>query len=117
MGALKKDRTPDINRILAQPAHKACSMRGADMGRRNVWLGSGPEKLLLQRVRPVDYDYDAGGAYWGFGKDSLPLWCAFSPSDTKNEVPVMIFVRARDRAAAKIACLSILGNAGWSFFR
>jgi hypothetical protein len=27
------------------------------------------------KVRPVDGDHDDGGAYWGFGPDSEPLFC------------------------------------------
>lgn len=109
-------QTPDINKILARPANKGCSSRGAQMGRRNQRQGH-PERLHLQRVQFVDGDYDTGGAYWGGGRDTLPLWCAFSPDDTTNEEPIMIFVRARNREEAKIKVDEELVEEGFTFFQ
>jgi hypothetical protein len=106
----------DINKILALPSNKACSKFGADMGRRNQTEGK-PEKLHLQRVRLVDGDYDTGGAYWGGGRNTLPLYCAFSPDDTENEPPIRLFVRASDRAGARINVIVRLQGCGWKFFR
>jgi hypothetical protein len=106
----------DINSILKRPCHSASSPYGASMGRRNQVQGSA-ERLHLQRVRFIDGDYDSGGAYWGGGRDSLPLWCAFSPDSTLNEEPIMIFVRARSRNEAKQAVDDCLVEDGFTFFR
>lgn len=104
---------PDINKILAEPGNSGCSIRGASMGRRQQVEGN-PETLYLQKIRLVDHDYDTGGAYWGQG---IPLWCAFSPDDTLNAVPIRIFVRSSSRDGAKTKVLSQLPGTGWSFFR
>lgn len=110
----------NINTILNRPENKACSKYGAQMGRRNQSQGE-PERLHLQRVRFVDGDYDTGGAYWG-GYPSPPLWCAYSPDDTKNIEPVRIFVRAcnREEAKAKVLDKLLCSNGecdGWSFYK
>lgn len=104
----------DINQILATPAYDVSSKWGAPMGRCNQCDGVA-EKLHLQKVKFVDGDYDAGGAYWGGGKDSDPLWCAFSPEDTENKEPVMIFVRANSWAEAKEKVLEEVKEDGFSF--
>lgn len=70
---------------------------GSQMGRRNV-LPDDPEasvKLQLVRLWFVDDDYDQGGAYWGGGRGTEPLYCAFDEQGTR------IFVRAKHRAEAK----------------
>lgn len=90
------------------------------MGRRNQTEGK-PERLHLQRLNFVDGDYDTGGAYWGGGSD--PMWCAFSPDNTENDVPIMVFVRGKNRTEAKKEVLSVLAELsndglddGWKFF-
>lgn len=103
----------NINKILAAPGYKACDQYGSSMGRRNRINGI-PEKLHLQRMRFVGYDYDAGGAYWGGRSD--PMYCAFSDKQTENEFPIMVFVRGRDRDDAKKNALEVLPGEGWSFF-
>lgn len=105
---------PDINEILARPANNASSKYGADMGRRSQAQGV-PEKLHLQRLRWVDGDYDTGGAYWGGGTGSAPIWCAFSPDDTQNDPPIRVFVRAKDRKAAEARVLEELSEEGFTF--
>ena len=110
-------KTPNINAILALPANNACSIRGADMGRRNIIPDDAkPEKLHLQRVTFSDGCYDNGGAYWGLPAN---LWCAFSPDNTDNPEPVRVFVRADNREEAKETALEELSRNGdgWSFFR
>lgn len=116
--------TPNINEILARPCNKACSVRGADMGRPNHIEGNA-EKLHLQMVRFVDGDYDRGGAYWG--RTTEALWCAFSPDNTQCDQSTMVFVRAKTREKAKAAVLYRLLNdsrdvteeeeKNWGFFR
>lgn len=107
---------PDINRILAEPAYDVSSKFGAPMGRRNQRDGMA-EKLHLQQVKFVDGDYDVGGAYWGGGPGVELLWCAFSPEDTENEEPIMIFVRANTYEEAKAAVLEEVKEDGpWAFF-
>jgi len=91
--------TPDINRILEQPQYQRGSRYGSPMGKRDS-IGDAPPKLYLQRVRFVDYDYAADGTYWGGGRHTEPLYCAFTP-DLGTEV----YVRARCRAAAKAKVL------------
>ena len=111
----KPKSAPDINRILAKPEYNVSSSFGAPMGRRNQCDGAA-EMLHLQRIRFVDGDYDAGGAYWGGGIGTDPLWCAFSPDDTNNEEPIMIFVRAKTQADAIVAVLDEVKEGGdWSF--
>jgi hypothetical protein len=54
------------------------SKYGAPMGRAEYGdAGNCPAgSVELFRVNFVDGDYDDGGAYWGGGKDSPPLFCA-----------------------------------------
>ena len=100
----------DINAKLK--ASNASSVRGADMGRRDWGLSEHrwcPMVMYLQRVRFVDGDYDLGGAYWG-GPPSLPLFCAWAEDDEAR-----VFVRAKDRGAAKLEVKRYFPNA--KFFR
>jgi len=68
--------------------------RTSGMGRRD----SRPDEFVgpaqLQRV-PLNGDYDPGGAYWGGGRGTLPLYAAW------DEDGNAIFVRAHSRAQAK----------------
>lgn len=105
--------TPNINKLLATPAYRACSKYGADMGRRSQKDGK-PERLHLQRLRFIDQCYDVGGAYWGMPAN---LYCAFSPDNTENDVPVMVFARGANREEAKKAILAQLPGDGWKFYR
>lgn len=93
-----KNKNNDINEILKRPYYKACNQYGSNMGRRSQAVGK-PEKLLLQRLRMIDHDYDTGGAYWG-GTEGQPMWACFSDENTDNDPPVMVFVRAYDRKEA-----------------
>jgi hypothetical protein len=68
---------------------------GAPMGRRD-YVHNPEAEVELFRVRMVDGDYDDGGAYWGGGRDTPPLFCA---RDDQGEVQV--FYRAKDREEAK----------------
>jgi hypothetical protein len=124
----------NINELLATKAYRACSQRGADMGRPNHF--GTPTKLYLQHVRfGVNDPYDAGGAYWGFPAN---LWCAHNVR-AKSQLTLteprpgevnaggiddvtMVFVRANSRTLAKqavLACieLSWADKHGWSFYR
>jgi hypothetical protein len=65
---------------------------GAPMGRGNDRISG---KCFLQRVNFVDGDYDNGGAYWGGGRGTLPLWVA---QDSEGG---QFFVRAKSRNEAK----------------
>ncbi len=104
----------DINKILALPENRACAKYGAQMGRMNQNQGA-PEKLRLQQVKFIDGDYDRGGAYWG-GCPSDPLWCAFSDKETKNDPPIMIFVRAKSREEAKDKVRGEVTEEGFTFY-
>ena len=96
----------DINAKL-KAAH-ACSVRGADMGRMNWGMNDHykrPMTMYLQRVR-LDGGYDLGGAYWGGGD---PLFCAWAENDEAR-----VFVRAKDRNAAKLEVKEYFPNAKFS---
>jgi hypothetical protein len=79
------EKTPDINKILANMV--ASSKYGASMGRTDQPPDEETEDLVLyvQRIKFVDGDYDAGGAYWGGGSR---LYCAFN-----RDCTVMVFLR------------------------
>ena len=86
-------------------------VRGAPMGRCDWGLAEHrdrPMMMYLQRVRFIDGDYDLGGAYWGGGGE--PLFCAWA-----EDVEVRVFVRAKDRRAAKLKVNEQFLNA--KFFR
>ena len=60
-------------------------------------------KLNLRRVPFPDCDaYDPGGAYWGLPAD---LWCCWGESPTEQ---LACYVRAKDRASAKLAIKKIM---------
>lgn len=99
------NKTPDINKILALPANKGCSIYGAQMGRKND--GGEPGRLYLQQVRLCNGGYDTGGAYWGHGNR---LYCAF------NDYGAMFFVRAKNRKEAKNKLPAIL-EGEYGFFK
>lgn len=91
---------------------KACSYRGADMGRPNVLPAdlNAPCKLHFKQLKWVDGDYDEGGAYWGRTKGDH-IFCAWGDV---GEVAVRIFVRAFRREDAMYGVngvLKILPNA------
>jgi len=73
------------------------SKYGAPMGRRSDPLSDFVGKCHLRVVPFVDYDYDQGGAYWGGGRDTLSLYCAWD-----NEGHAR-YIRAFDRDSAKAA--------------
>lgn len=50
------------------------SKYGAPMGRRRL-MENPTGKVRIFRVKFVDGDYDDGGAYWGGGPQSKPLFC------------------------------------------
>jgi hypothetical protein len=70
------------------------SRYGAPMGRPSS-TEAPTSKLELFQLHPVDGDYDNGGAYWGFGPGSLPVWCCRC-----DEHEFEVFVRAASRTAA-----------------
>ena len=71
------------------------SCYGAPMGRYEDKLEDFEGKAHLQRVPFVDGDYDKGGAYWGGGRDTPPLFCAWDDEGHAR------YVRAVNREAAK----------------
>ena len=99
----------DINAKLK--ADNMSSVRGAPMGREDWGLTEHrkrPMMMHLQRVRFIDGDYDLGGAYWGGGGE--PLFCAWAEG-----IEARVFVRAKDRDAAKLKVNEHFPNA--RFFR
>lgn len=87
----------------------ACSSRGADMGRPNLLPDdcNAAIKLHLERLKWVDGDYDAGGAYWGNGSGES-IYCGWADG-------VRVFVRAEDHDAAKAKVRAFLPAA--KFYR
>ena len=99
----------DINAKLK--ADTVSSFRGAPMGRADWGLAEHREHHMvmnLQRVKLIDGDYDLGGAYWGGGGE--PLFCAWTEG-----IEARVFVRAKDRDAAKLKVNEHFLNA--KFFR
>ena len=82
---------------------------GAMMGRRNTLPqdNKAPIKLRMEKLKWVDGDYDAGGAYWG-NSGTGDIYCAWATG-------VQIFVRATSRAKAKLKVRGIHSNT--TFFR
>lgn len=70
---------------------------GAQMGRPDRKPDNDDQRFYLVKLRQVDGDYDQGGAYWGFGRGSLPVY-RYVPEDLSGEC----FLRARNRLGAKI---------------
>ena len=105
---------------------KACSVRGADMGRPNFLpLDTSMDiKLNLVRLKWVDQDYDQNGAYWGRTKNDF-IYCAWTvpmvewkkidgtndPKEYRALPLVQIFARARNRQEAKVTVRELLPNA------
>lgn len=79
------------------------SKYGAPMGRRSDRLDGVVGKVHLQRVPFVSGDYDPGGAYWGGGPGTKPLFCAWGETETEQ---VEYYFRARDREEAKTMLLN-----------
>lgn len=74
-----------------------CS-RGAPMGRSEYGNACevSDKRIHLFRVNLVDGDYDDGGAYWGGGRGTKPLYCA----RTGDGCTYRAFVRANSRKEA-----------------
>lgn len=88
------------------------SPRGAPMGRRSDLLTDVVGKVRLQRVPFVDGDYDPGGAYWGGGRGTQPLFCAWGETEDEQ---VEYYLRAADREDAKAKLLAFFP--GLKFYR
>lgn len=70
------------------------------MGRRSEKTTDMCGKVQLRRVPFVDGDYDQGGAYWGGGRYTLPLFAAWNFREVDGEMRICYF-RAPTREAAK----------------
>lgn len=90
-------------------ATKVAGQHGAPMGRRNCLPQNLQGRLHLRRVPMCDGDYDPGGAYWGGGRGTLPLWCAW---DAHGEA---YYLRAASREAAKQTILELADDV--TFYR
>lgn len=95
------------------PLQSVCSKYGAPMGRRDTMPDDtqSPIRLSLVRLPWVDYDYDAGGAYWGGGSGDHIYRAVGDAKDVVAEV----FVRASSREGAKALIVQKLPAA--SFLR
>jgi len=91
------------------------SRYGAPMGRWNI-LATDPmlaHKMHLVRLRWVDGDYDAGGAYWG--RSSLSGDNIYWAYGEDEEIQFEHFVRARSRDEAKAQIRQVYPSA--KFYR
>ena len=79
----------------------ACSQYGANMGRLDQPVTG---RCHLQRIRFVDGDYDNGGAYWGGGRGTTPLYVCQDANLNQ------CFVRAKSRGHAKEQVKEKFGN-------
>lgn len=87
-----------MTRHAIDPTPPVSCRYGAPLGRHTGpdYLDTDAGRLYLHRV-PLDAGgYDKGGAYWGLG---APLWYVEDQNGNSQ------FLRARDRAAAKVAIL------------
>lgn len=82
---------------------------GAMMGRSSFIPGDKltVRKLHLRRV-VLSGDYDQGGAYWGGGSGTLPLYCAWGDSATEQ---AECYYRAPNRRDARAQALADFPNA------
>lgn len=92
------------------PLSNVSSPRGAPMGRCDTLPRDTQEKVLLSlvRLRWVDGDYDAGGAYWGHSREHGDMWRAVGDA---SDCVVEVFVRARSRREARDAVSECLPSA------
>lgn len=71
---------------------------GAPMGRSgNITDPDFPVKFRMTNMPFVDYDYDEGGAYWGYVSGTRMYWVRGDGEDEQQEM----FVRATSRDDAK----------------
>lgn len=96
---------------------KVNTQYGAPMGRLDTYaLDLHTDRVFyLARVYLDSGGYDNGGAYWGHGE---PLYRAYSDMDRANRTPrdrVELFVRAKNRTAAKALVREMYPNS--YFFR
>lgn len=93
------------------------SRYGAPLGRCALWPANrnAPIKMHLCRMRLVDGDYDAGGAYWGAPMWNRPderLWVAWGYDlESSEECMVRVIRRAESRSRAKDKIREDLPNA------
>lgn len=85
------------------------SIYGAPMGRAADSITDLIGRVHLRYVPFVDGDYDQGGAYWGGGRDTQPLFCAW---DDESHV---VYFRAASREGAKAKLSS--KNPAITFYR
>ena len=87
------------------------SRYGAPMGRReNITEPRYPVKFHLQRIRLNLGGYDAGGAYWGHGRD--PLYCVFS-----DDPRFQFYARGQDKAEVVMELVTRYPKVGRRFLR
>ena len=81
------------------PLRRGCNQYGASMGRSDTVPENpaAPVRLSLVRLRWIDGDYDAGGAYWG----GTPGTWIFRAIGDAEDVVAELYVRASSREEAK----------------
>ena len=81
------------------PLRRGCNQYGASMGRDDTMPENpaAPVRLSLVRLRWIDGDYDAGGAYWG----GTPGTWIFRAIGDAEDVVAELYVRAASRGEAK----------------
>lgn len=84
--------------MYAEKLPNVTSSWGAPMGRSDTQTEPDfPVKFRLTKLAWVDYDYDEGGAYWGYTLGTNIYWARGDGEEERQEV----FVRARNREDAK----------------
>jgi hypothetical protein len=86
-----------------RPFPKLNCQYGAPTGRRSVNLDPDTPLDRLCVAGPAG-EYDAGGAYWGYGGSSGPVWAVWVRGRGHDGV---CYVRARSKGAAKTAALNL----------
>lgn len=82
---------------------RGCSKYGASMGRASDLPADTTAELQIRRVPLDEGGYDPGGAYWGSGSGTLPLFCIFDDEGRTSYTRAASFEGAR----------SLFPNATW----
>lgn len=86
------------------PFPKLNSSRGAPMGRCSDTIGDETTPIESLCVAGPAGEYDSGGAYWGYGGRSGPVWAVWVRGKGPDGVA---YVRANSRDNAKFLALAV----------
>lgn len=82
------------------------SRYGAPMGRvsANLEINHETDSKYSLGVAGPAYEYDAGGAYWGYSYHEGPVWAVWRKGRGRDGV---VYIRALNRAHAQSLALSL----------